>query len=449
MNNKKKLFILLLFFFSISCSFDKKTGFWKGDEDEKNRILALEEAQNQILDTSIVYTSENIFSEETAIQKNITLNLPLKNTEWKNSGLNNQNLLNNISLPDIENIVLKKRIGKNKFGIFGTVSTPIILDNNIIISDNSGTIYSVNSIGKINWKRNIYKKLYKKVYKNLKFASHKDKLYVSDNVGFIYSISLFNGELLWIKNHGLPLKSNIKIYKNKMFLINQDNRTLCININDGSIIWDIRAIPSFIKSHESLSIAVSKDGYLIFVNSAGDLIKASGNNGQVLWSSNVSGTLLTSGTDFFKTSGIVIDNNNVFLSTKSSFFSYNIDNGVLNWEKNLNSSSLPIIDKENIFLVTDNGYFVILDKKNGEIISSSNILKVLKKKKKDTSVTGFIMGSGKIYSVTLNGYLIVTSATTGITESVKKIGETIMSPPIVNNETLFILTKSSKIYGFN
>ena len=59
------------------------------------------------------------------------------------------------------------------------------------------------------------------------------------------------------------------------------------------------------------------------------------------------------------------------------------------------------------------------------------------------------MGSGKIYSVTLNGYLIVTSATTGITESVKKIGEPIMSAPIVNNETLFILTKSSKIYGFN
>ena len=59
------------------------------------------------------------------------------------------------------------------------------------------------------------------------------------------------------------------------------------------------------------------------------------------------------------------------------------------------------------------------------------------------------MGSGKLYSVTLNGYLIVSSATTGKLEHFKKIGDPIASSPIINNGKLYILTDNSKIFGFD
>ena len=59
------------------------------------------------------------------------------------------------------------------------------------------------------------------------------------------------------------------------------------------------------------------------------------------------------------------------------------------------------------------------------------------------------MGSGKIYSVTLNGHLIVCSATSGKVEYSKKIGDPILLPPIINNGELYILTANSKILGFN
>ena len=59
------------------------------------------------------------------------------------------------------------------------------------------------------------------------------------------------------------------------------------------------------------------------------------------------------------------------------------------------------------------------------------------------------MGSGKIYSVTLNGNLIVSSAVSGKVEYFKKIGDPIASAPIINNGKLYILTENSKIIGFN
>ena len=59
------------------------------------------------------------------------------------------------------------------------------------------------------------------------------------------------------------------------------------------------------------------------------------------------------------------------------------------------------------------------------------------------------MGSGKIYAVSQNGYLIVCSAVSGKVEYFKKIGDPITTPPIINNGSLFILTEDSRIIGFN
>ena len=96
----------------------------------------------------------------------------------------------------------------------------------------------------------------------------------------------------------------------------------------------------------------------------------------------------------------------------------------------------------------DSGSY-ILDKNSGKIIRSTNILKVLKEKKQNTNVTGFIMGSGKIYAVTMNGYLIVCSAASGKVEYFKKIADAIHVPPIISGGSLYILTAKPKILGFN
>jgi outer membrane protein assembly factor BamB len=158
---------------------------------------------------------------------------------------------------------------------------------------------------------------------------------------------------------------------------------------------------------------------------------------------------LAHATDFFKSSEIVIVDENIFFSSKLSFFSYNLNTGQINWKQEVSSIGVPIVDGKNIFIQTKNGYFVIIDKDTGKIISSANILKILKKQKQSTSITGFIMGSGKIYSVTSNGYLIVSSPVSGKVEYFKKIGDPVISTPIINDGKLYILTKNSRILGFN
>jgi len=449
MNKKKKLIFFLVLILLVNCSFDNKTGIWSGDKDEKRRISELEKKQGRTISTDTIYSSENIYSEEKTLVKKISLSIPKKNLSWEMSGLNHQNFLGNIYLSGIDNTFLKKKIGKNKFSSSRITASPLIYKNNIFLSDDNGTIFNIDQSGKINWKKNIYKKIYNKIYKNLTFSIYKKDIYVADNIGFIYAIALDSGKLVWIKNHGIPLKSKIKIFDNQIFLINQDNRLLSFSTKDGSMIWNIRSISSFIKSQNFLSLALTKQGDVIASNSSGELLKVNSVNGDVDWSLNTLGSMLAHATDFFKSSDIVIINENIIFSTQSSIFSYNLNNGYTNWEIDVSAISIPIIDGKNIFFVTENGYFVIINMDTGKIISSTNILKILKKKNQFTKITGFIMGSGKIYSVTLNGYLIVSSASSGKVENFKKIGSPITSTPIINNGKLFIYTENSRILGFD
>ena len=217
MIKNKKIIFFLIFILINNCSFDSKTGIWDSDEKEKIRISELEKKQKEIIDIKKIYSTENIYSKEVPLKIKITLSKPTRNSSWEMHGLNHQNFVGNIYLSGIDNIFLKKKIGKNKFSLSGIITSILSYEDNLIFSDDRGTIFNIKKNGKINWKQNIYKKTYKKIYKSLTLAIYNNNIYVADNIGFIYVVNLDSGKLVWIKNHGISIKSSIKIFDNKIF----------------------------------------------------------------------------------------------------------------------------------------------------------------------------------------------------------------------------------------
>ena len=449
MKNNRFFIILIAYSLLSSCSFDSKTGIWDGLKDEKRKVSDLEDEQSILLNTEKIYSSKNIIYDEIISDKAIVLSNPKNNISWKMSNLNEQNFKGNIYLSGTNKIFLKKKVGKKKFSFSKPMTSPVIGNNYIVLADDTGTIFNISKNGKVNWKKNIYKKIYKKIYKNLSLSIYENSLFVSDNIGFVYSINIESGEILWIKNHGIPIKSKIKIFDNKIYLINQDNRIICLDTSSGTKVWDVRTVSSLIKSQSFSPLGISKIGDLFVINTSGDLIKISTLTGKLSWSLNVTPSLFAHDKDFFKSSDIVIEDENVYFSTVTSLFSYNTNTAYMNWKVDINSTSTPIIDGNNVFLISDNGFFVNIDKSSGKIIWRTDILKVLKEKKRSTTISGFILGSGRIYATTSNGYLITSSASSGKAESFIKIGDNINIAPIITNGSLYVLTESSRLFGFN
>ena len=131
MNKKNRIFFFLVLFLFTSCSFDNKTGLWKGAKEEKKRISELEKRQNEILNIDKVYTADDVFSLEKPLTKKIVLSKPRENLSWLMNGKNYQNFLGNIYLSNASNIFLKKKIGKNKYTTLNTPHSLVVHENNI------------------------------------------------------------------------------------------------------------------------------------------------------------------------------------------------------------------------------------------------------------------------------------------------------------------------------
>ena len=92
------------------------------------------------------------------------------------------------------------------------------------------------------------------------------------------------------------------------------------------------------------------------------------------------------------------------------------------------------------------GFLVIINKENGNIIRITDVFDKFKKKKRNKiKPIGFVIGNTDIYLTTSNGRLMVIDIRTGKTKSIFKIDNKIISSPFILNNNLFIVKENSVV----
>ena len=203
-------------------------------------------------------------------------------------------------------------------------------NNNIIFFDNKGSILKFDQDSNLIWKKNYYSKSEKKLKPILLFANNKKVLIVADNIAKYYALDINTGELLWSKNNVAPFNSQIKIYKDRFFVIDIKNTLRTYSIKDGTEIWKTKTQNSLIRSQKKLSMVIV-DKKVYFNNSLGDISAVDIKTGQLLWQIPTQNTLNYDGGFFLKNSDIIADKNTLYFSNnKNKFFSFDIKTGTLN-----------------------------------------------------------------------------------------------------------------------
>jgi len=128
---------------------------------------------------------------------------------------------------------------------------------------------------------------------------------------------------------------------------------------------------------------------------------------------------------------------------------------VLRWKQKINSNLRSTLVENTIISVTNEGYLVLTDNRTGNIIRINHVFKELKIKKLikafskavtiKTKPVGFIVGTKNIYLTTDNGKLLVIDIKEGKVISTLKIDNEKISRPFVLNQSLFIIKDNSII----
>ena len=423
----KIIFFFVSIIFLTNCSLNKNSKFWTS-------------TQNISKENNPKF--KEILVEEKALEKEFNSNLKIKLIGNINNNPAASNYFNNDGRLNYDGEL--KKLSRYKFSkiknFYQFEPTISFNKENIIFFDNKGAILKFDNKSKLIWKKNYYSKSEKKLKPILQFSNNKKFLIVADNIAKYYMLDLINGNLIWSKINLAPFNSQIKIYKDKFFIIDFENTLRCFSIKDGNELWNIKTQNSLIRSQKKLSLVIVND-IIYFNNSIGDISAVDIEKGELLWQLPTQSSLIYEAAFSLETSDIIADPNTLFFSNnKNQFFSIDLGTGSFNWENKVNSSLRPILVDSYLFTISMEGYLVVVDKNNGNIIRVTDIFRNFKQKQRvNIYPTGFVMGLNNIYLSTNNGRLLIIDITSGKTISTLKIDSEKISRPVILNKNLFVI----------
>ena len=423
------IFIFILFVGLNNCSLNDNSRIWNDKEkkinsekilvkiDEKDKKIVSEFNQELKLDLSSIKSNNKITDNQ--------------------NNFGSQNYMGNLN--KIANFKFSKLEEVNQLNF-----KPIFLNNGIIFFDKKGSIIKYDDNGKVKWKKNYYSKSEKKLNPKLNFLSDDQNLLVTDSIAKYYSINIDTGELNWSKNNTYPFNSEIKKYKDKIFVVDYKNTLRCYKIEDGSECWNLQTEDSFTISNIKYSLITFKEN-VIFSNSIGDITAVDIETGLITWQLPTQSSSIINEAYNFQISKLVSDGNSIFFSNnKNEFYSIDLKTGTTNWINDVNSNLLPILVGNLIFTISNEGYLYLIDKNKGNIVRVTDLFLNYKDKKRKTIYpVGFVIGNKNLYLTNSDGKMIVAGIEDGKVIKIEKLSGGLISEPFIFNNNLYVVRNGS------
>ena len=426
----KTYFYLIIFFFLLNCSLNPNSKFWT-----KEKKILVDKSSTTVL-LNVKKESLNEFNQ------NFKISLP------KNLRVNNNQQLNSDCFINFDaNLEKMSKYNFKTIKSFSNFEPEILIDeNHLIYFDSNGSIIKFDENSNIIWKKNHYSKQDKRLQPILFFGKSGDDLFIADSIANYYVINKNTGELKWKKKHSSSFNSQIKIFKNRAFIIDMENQLRCFSLESGELIWSVKTQQSLLRSQKKQSLILNNDK-IFFSNSIGDVTAVNISSGKIIWQTPTQSSVSFGSTYFLKISDIISDNDSIFFSNNNNqFFSIDLLTGSINWMQNLSSEIRPTLIGDYLVTISDNGLLVIMDKKTGQIIRINDLLKNIKeKKKKNYQPVGFLVGKFDIYVSTNNGRILVVNFKEGKIEKILKLDNNKLQRPVFFNKSLYIAKDNSII----
>ncbi len=269
-------------------------------------------------------------------------------------------------------------------------------------------------------------------------TAYKDIIY--SGLNGINTINILSGEIVWTStpsvNYNLEYR-NIISDETYVYAFDSDSNLYCVSIDNGEKLWE----RSFLNYYATLSIDESK----IYVSSNNDdnlyaLDKYSGN---IDWSFR-----LTSGATEINTNPLIDDNNIYFGDNIGRFYSFNKNEGILNWSFDAglynNFYASPTTYENTIIAATGNTLYAF-DKE------TSNVKWSYYRSNGGIESSPFIYNNNVYIGFSNNGTgeLVCLNADDGNVKWKYDLSNNTTTSPIVFEDTVYIGDWDKNFYAIN
>ena len=475
-NNPLILTVLSAAFLSGCSTLDAINPF---DETEAEKLAAQGEVAGDDQRISILELSETLKVAAPTTPDQIILPDPYVNTDWPQAGGNVQHVVQHTGAAGPLDKAWSVSIGDGSGRKGRIVAPPVIAGGTIFTVDADYKVSAFNEAtgDKLwNFKVEAVQRESTRVGKTSLIDRIKDPLtftdgdgsdkegvgggvafangvvYVTSGIGKIVALDAQTGELIWDRQTRVPLNSVPTVDKGRIFVISDDNELFALDAADGEVLWSYQGIIETASMLTSPAPAVIDD-VVLAPFSSGELVALRVQNGGVLWQDSLSSTArLTPLASLNDISGgpAVADGYVIATAQSGVMTAFDLRTGQRVWSVPAGSLSIPLITGDVVFTVTTTGQVAALNKLDGTVLWIKQLrnFKNLKKRKARTVWTGPLLAGNRLMVASSGGDVVLLDPRSGTILKEMKVKSGVFVPPVIANETVYVLTDDAKLVAF-
>ena len=435
MQNNFLIFCIFLIFMGCSSSDELDLNKYKNVFENNNIFPSTQASERSKPKLDKVKNLNNIFNAKSYNTSNASVDYPLEKI-WEIDTDQNIN-------------------DKNPF-----LSEPIIISSHLYLINNHGVLFKINiDNGKIIWEKNVFNDLGNTIIGTPAISgsfSNQDGITIYINSGYnkVLAINAKNGDVIWKKTHNLPFRGGMTVFKDLLFISDFAGNFLSINNKNGETNWNILLGSDYNSIYTKARPVVAKNT-IIVPGTGGAFFVISLNNGEVLWTENISSNKQLP--KIFHAGDIVanpmFNNGVVYLVSQSgntSAFDMNTTKEI--WNLTIGGTETPTLSGNTIFINGNMGLLAAVDIISGKVRWTKKYPSYINddaffSEKEIALYKGPTLVNSKILLSGNDGIIHIIDPNNGTDIGNLSVGNLAISPLPAHNK-VFFLTEDGKLLAY-
>jgi outer membrane protein assembly factor BamB len=395
------------------------------------------------------------------------------NPDWPQPGGNASKSIGHVELGAAPAQAWSVSIGEGDSVAGRLAAEPVVADGRIYTIDTQAQVRAFNAqTGALVWEHQVRgENSPRETLYGGGVSYDSGHLYVTNGAGDAAALDAATGNQLWMVKPGGPLRGAPTIGNDKVYVLSQDSQLYALDTATGETRWSASGSFELAGVFGAAAPAFSQST-LVAGYSSGELTAYRYENGQVVWQDALARTGVS--TVVGQLSDIdadpVIDNGRVFaIGQGGRMVAVELITGQRVWELNVAGISTPWVAGEWVFVVTDRAQLLAVSRGAGKIRWVSQLPGFRRPPSQRTPSNadlvagrtgavrpgqdpifwrGPVLAGNRLVLTSSRGQIVFASPTDGSVQTTIEHRTPISLPPIVANNTLYILDDEGRLTAF-
>jgi len=378
---------------------------------------------------------------------------PTVNTDWAQSGGNAAKAMGHVALGNAPREIWSASIGQGTSLTARLGAAPIVGGGRVYTIDTTAQVRAFDpATGGVVWSTRFgVEQGNQRSLFGGGLAFENGRIYATNGLGFVAAIDAATGGIAWQVRPGGPLRGAPTVAGGAVYVMSQDNQIYSLKLQDGAQNWSAAASLEIAGVFGTASPAFAQ-GTVVAGFSSGELNAYRYENGRVVWQDALARTSIRTSVSSLSDvdAAPVIDAGQVIaIGQGGRMVALELISGQRMWELNLAGLSTPWVVGEWAFVVTDDAKLMAIARATGKIrwINQLPQFQNQKARRGVINYVGPILAGGRLIINGSNGAIIHIDPTTGRLLGQSGLKGSISLPPVVANQTMYILDDSGRLHA--